>query len=873
MEPNRQLASRSQSPSGNTNVAAERTEVLHGVENVTNAAVHFFANASTVDSCASAIATTLIVQVEQYRKIYSDYKESGKKMRFVTEITRGNLADSKELMKYAEVRHLDGVRGNFSASDKEYLGASSVNEIDLLPQIIYSNSKEMVQQHQYLFKTLWEKAVPVEYRIKEIEEGVTPERTEFAYDVEKATSLIFQFYANVKNNMDVYVDKNWFSRVTEVELYNKEFHKMKERGVKFRFITEITSENISYIKKGMEWADEIRHLDGAKGNFAINETECIVATEVFVGTKPVTQVLFSNIRTMVGQQRYVFDVLWDNSILAEHKIREIEEGIEPERTEVLYGVEATTDAGTRWNSRVKVSSDSVVDPAAPSILIEVEALKNSYLDMRERGVKIRWITEITENNVKYCKEAMKFIELRHLDGIKGNFGVSESEYIAAATLYETKPIPILIISNVKAIWEQQQYVFDTLWNRAIPAEQKVKEIEEGAEPEFFDVIYDSNKANDLLLSLAKSAKKEVLLLLTNDRSLVRMDRLGLVDEFQRAAMQARSVRIICPITDVNSHVIERLGPESRIEFSKGSESQFGVMMVDSSCFIGFEMINPGAEEFSKAIGITIHSNSRRIISMLRSFFESLWRQMQLYEQLENANRKLQEHDMMQKEFVNVASHELRTPITPILVSLFLGKRVKNDDGTLQVVLTGEQAEMIERNAKRLERLATEILEVARIESRGMNLQKERTDLNQRVAEAGADAKSFVPADKKIEIAVELAGEPMVGEVDRIRLSQVLSNLIKNAIKFTDDQGKITIAIKKDRQDAVVSISDTGKGIDPEMMPRLFQKFAASNSLGGTGLGLYISKAIVEAHGGKIWAQNKKDGKGATFAFTLPLAES
>jgi signal transduction histidine kinase len=129
----------------------------------------------------------------------------------------------------------------------------------------------------------------------------------------------------------------------------------------------------------------------------------------------------------------------------------------------------------------------------------------------------------------------------------------------------------------------------------------------------------------------------------------------------------------------------------------------------------------------------------------------------------------------------------------------------------------------------------------------------------------------VPADKKIEIAVELAGEPVVADVDKIRLSQVLANPIKNSIRFIDDdRGRITIAVKKNGRHATISVVDDGRGIDPEIMPRLFQKFASSSALGGTGLGLYISRAIVEVHEGRIWAKNN-EGRGATFAFTLPLA--
>ncbi|MEO9294888.1 MAG: ATP-binding protein [Nitrososphaera sp.] len=136
----------------------------------------------------------------------------------------------------------------------------------------------------------------------------------------------------------------------------------------------------------------------------------------------------------------------------------------------------------------------------------------------------------------------------------------------------------------------------------------------------------------------------------------------------------------------------------------------------------------------------------------------------------------------------------------------------------------------------------------------------------------SDARILVPSDKKVDFVFEPSVEPLTVQADRSKLFEVLSNLTRNAIRFSGNESRITITLKKseDGRDAVVQVRDCGMGIAPEIMPRLFQKFAASPDYGGTGLGLYISRSIVEAHGGKIWAENNKDGKGATFTFTLPL---
>jgi signal transduction histidine kinase len=179
-------------------------------------------------------------------------------------------------------------------------------------------------------------------------------------------------------------------------------------------------------------------------------------------------------------------------------------------------------------------------------------------------------------------------------------------------------------------------------------------------------------------------------------------------------------------------------------------------------------------------------------------------------------------------------------------------------------------DVINRNAKRLEKLTSNLLDVSRIEkNQSLELSKEKLDLRREIRNVIQDIKTS--QDEKIgalEIIYDAPDEPIIIEADKTRIFQVVSNLLRNAIKFTDS-GTITITSRVEGSNAIVSIKDTGSSIDPEIMPRLFTKFA-TNSETGTGLGLYLSKKIIEAHGGKIWAENNKDGKGAIFAFTLPL---
>jgi signal transduction histidine kinase len=214
--------------------------------------------------------------------------------------------------------------------------------------------------------------------------------------------------------------------------------------------------------------------------------------------------------------------------------------------------------------------------------------------------------------------------------------------------------------------------------------------------------------------------------------------------------------------------------------------------------------------------------------------------------------------IQQSEFINVAAHELRTPIMPILAYAEI----------LESSMEGksEEVEAIKRNALRLQRLAENILNVARIDSKTLTLRREVFELGLFVEEIVSEKR----ATTLVNLKFEPSAEEVIVSADRERIAQVVSNLLDNAIKFTS-KGEVVVSIRRGEGEAVVQVSDQGPGIDPNMFRVLFTKFGA-RSQGGTGLGLFICKGIVEAHGGKMSAKNKAEygSGGALFEFTLPL---
>jgi two-component system, OmpR family, sensor histidine kinase VicK len=559
-----------------------------------------------------------------------------------------------------------------------------------------------------------------------------------------------------------------------------------------------------------------------------------------------------------------------------------------ERTEVLYGFEKTTEAIMKFLNSAEVSMNICADSTWPSVAMGVEVFKKGLYDLKSRNVQSRYITDITKDNVKYCKELMQISELRHLDGIKGNFALSDKGYTASATLQEASLLQQVIYSNVRAILDQQQYVFETLWNKAIPADQKIRGIEEGIDLGRTDIIQSPSMILELFINMIKSAKTEILLMLPTINAFLREDRIGAIELLKKSAIENNvNVRIITPSNDVVEKIlqnketaaIEKNQQEnqngkgfevqrSNIQFKETAVTTVTTLVVDRKESLAIEKTDDSKLVFIEAIGLTTYSNSEPTVISYVSIFEGLWKQAELVNQL-------QIHDKMQKEFISIASHEMKTPTQAILGTSGLLKYYPERKDEL--------IEIIQRNAKRLQTLIGNILDVTRIESQTLILNKERFDIRELISSVIEDYKDRTK-DSNIQLINKINNNnPIFVEADRERITQVLSNLLSNAIKFTD-QGEISINLfeetqgnnnkENEKREVLVCVTDTGSGINSEIFGRLFSKFV-TKSYQGTGLGLFICKSIVQAHGGRIWAENNnfsgdKSG-GAIITFSLPAA--
>jgi signal transduction histidine kinase len=551
-------------------------------------------------------------------------------------------------------------------------------------------------------------------------------------------------------------------------------------------------------------------------------------------------------------------------------------------TELIHGIDNVINTELQFFSNARKKIDTCMNYTRPELAIVLEPIRKAFLETKNRSVRLRYITEITKDNVSYCKELMSIVdELRHLEGIKGNFMLSETEYLSPIILFEKEKVaPQIVYSNLAQIVEQQQYFFDTLWSKAIPAKDKIYELEYGIESPFIETIRDPIEVQMIGFNCMQSAREEILVMFSTANAFYRQLVVAGGMRLCKEAASERNVkiRILTPKDDRVDKIVQDLLQEQlegqqqqrrRMDIryiEPALQTKTTVLIIDRKLSLSVELKDDTKNTSVEAIGLAMYSNSTPTVLSYASIFESLWAQTELYEQLKV-------HDKMQREFIDIAAHELRTPIQPILgLSQVLQFRLKNSREHQELLDT------IVRNAKRLQQLTENILDVTKIESNSLQLNKEQFNLREIVLNAIADCKSQLKEYNDIIVLELVSKEDIFVEADKTRITQVISNLLNNAVKFTQkekgqEESGISVTLEEPENDdknnkIIMSIKDKGIGIAPEIMPRLFTKFATKSER-GTGLGLFLSKSIVEAHGGKIWAENNSDGIGATFSFSLP----
>ena len=704
----------------------------------------------------------------------------------------------------------------------------------------------------------------------------TEESTKVFYGMKNVMNTVLEFVYQTSSLIDACVDYTRPSLAVDILVLRKAFLTARTKGVKLRYVTEITSDNINYCKQMLTMVDELRHLDGIKGNFYISETAYLAPATVHEKGKPAAQIIYSNVKELVEHQRYVFDSFWTRAMPGEQRIREIQEGMVRYQTRIVENPDEVIRQISRYSAGSNELSTCLSSGGLHYSHKYFFEIKKKLLNRQKKGEHkgIRYITNIDSSNVEIAKLYLAAgIKIKHVKNLPPmSFGVSDKEMgVTIERMEGGQIINSLLVSNEPIYVKHFASIFEELWRNGIEAKSRIQDIENGVETEGIEIFQNPAESLRMAFDMIKSAKDEVLRIYPSINALRRQIRIGAIHLFKESLERGVKVRILIPADEdkiaglVNE--ITLMLPQLEIRsLDKSLETSIGILVVDRKKSLIIESRDDTKENYYQAAGLAVYSNSRPIALSYASIFETLWKQAELNEQINLYNEQLQVHNKMQQEFINIAAHELRTPIQPILSlsEVLLSKRGNIEE--YDDFLKG-----INRNAKRLHRLAENILDVTKIESQSLHLKKHRFSLNDIIQSVLTDYQRLVDSSK-VRLAMTPNDDIAIVEGDKERLTQVLDNILSNAIKFTEE-GKITVTLdlmkEKDKQNVVVSVKDTGSGIDSEILPRLFTRFVTKSDR-GTGLGLYISKGIIEAHGGKIWAENNLKEMGVTVNFSLKI---
>ena len=462
----------------------------------------------------------------------------------------------------------------------------------------------------------------------------------------------------------------------------------------------------------------------------------------------------------------------------------------------------------------------------------------------------------------------------------------------------------------------EQFISDPFWNRVTPDEGEMIQMQNESQrnasaQDIVRIIEEPDKIIQVAFEMIRSAKKEVLIMFSTANAFKRQISIGGPELLREVTSSKKDleIRILTPAdldVEISSLVLGTKMDNVKVRNMEATlQTKVTVVVVDRRLSLAVELKDDSQDDVNEALRSAVYSNTKSAAISYVAIFESLWKQVELIDQVNALCTQLKDQQTDQREFISIAAHELRAPIQPILG---LAEVLKSRQ-EVQMEKQRELLSVIIRNARRLKELTENILDITRIENKSLELQKESFIIDEIVigvfkdaldeSELSRNIRLIYKHNKKMKFdsdsdpslsessipvgAAEKGSSSSYVRADRLRITQVMTNLVGNAIKFSNEGDTVTVSVseenniqnfKKNENDEgnrvlLIRVEDTGKGIDPEIMPRLFKKFA-SKSDKGIGLGLFISKNIVEAHGGVIWADVPNAEKGATFSFTIPV---
>ncbi|VFJ13469.1 ATP-binding protein [Candidatus Nitrosocosmicus franklandus] len=703
------------------------------------------------------------------------------------------------------------------------------------------------------------------------------ETTESVDNDKDASSRLLNLINNVNSILDISISSDKLSFFINSSCFVDACKALLERNVQIRFILQSPPKNTEDFKHISSAASKIKYLEGVQGISAISDSEYFSLNSNPADSR-YNDVFSTTNKTILSIVKKSFDALFSNAI--------------------SY-LETSTQTSDEFNilppsMRFKVDveiSDQIVHFLTDSKFIYIYSTigamllgYQNYLEYFEKiqtqlkakqHAGVRWITSIqSRNELRLVKNLLQMgIDIRHTpDRPPFDFALSDKYFACAIERNEENKLILdnMLLNDDRANLTFYNMIFEKLWNSAIGAQDRIKEMERGNDDNIA-VVSDSTESLHKLFELFTLAKKEILIILPSTNGFFRTEMSGGFKMLNRMGTKGIRVRVLTLPDQENSSEIKKIQSKYPDIYFRDLEpviTSFNrIMVIDRENTVILEVTDDGQLKFTEALGKAIFIDGSKTSETIASIFDSLWTQSEIHNRLKEAHEKLKVHGKMQSRFMDLVAHELRTPLQSILgITEILKEDIQNNDQNfmLQIIMS---------NARRLRRLSENILDITRLEGNILYLNKEEFSLNELVKSTISDYITNIEYNKSISFEYKNFDKEFVVTADKFRITQVIQNLVDNSIRFTKSKGgKIVLTLSEkiihSKEIVVISVTDNGEGLKPELLSRLFTKFS-SDSYYGAGIGLYLCRKLIEAHGGRIWAMNNKNKNGCTFSFGIP----
>jgi two-component system sensor histidine kinase VicK len=660
---------------------------------------------------------------------------------------------------------------------------------------------------------------------------------------EQVLSTSLNFFSNARNRMDICTGRIApnDNRTEQTEALALVFFEIAERGGRVRLIGNITKEYVDFCRQLEKKKIELRHLAGVSAYFAVSDSEYLAnpGTETFNPNGPL---LYSNEESFVKHHQSLFDMLWSNAVPLDVRIREVETGAEPSRTEVIRGADKVTEIFFQAVQRAKTSISTFAESSAPKLLFEFDPYQKLLLASRSRGVKIRYITEITRENMEYCKRMMDVFsaEVRHAESLVGNFSVTETEFVATSSVIRDKeePMPEIIYSNVPELVQRNKYLFDNLWEKAIPAAIRFAELEKGEIFGETKLTFSTREILDSANRFVDAMKEEALVIVTEENAISR--NLAFFKKiFGKAKSEGAKVKILGRFSNEEMKLlgeqrpsgvkIRTLGSSRISNLSLGIYDRKGMGLVQ---YLYNEQKTPPPSGEPYLSGIV--STDPRLIAGIAAIFDSIWEETDLRHRAE----------LLQ----DILSHDIRnySQVTKLTAELLLDQ-VGGDSRTRRTIDDLERS--IDDTTKLIEKAQklSKVLSETDVKLYSVDLMKTIEDSLNLIKEAYRDEKMIVD-ERKVGFEIRTSHNDAFVLADEL-LGSVFENIYSNCARYTDSNRVIIeteLEEEEDDNDDIddeekgqeegfwkISISDHGRGIQDILKGEIFTRYLESER--GSGL--------------------------------------